>query len=245
MRIRNRKLNRIFKKQQPDVILPPDYTLYESFQMDYGKYFIGGKEDAQELIERVRPYCNLNTGCILDWGCGPARLIRHFPVLLGSQNEYYGTDYNRSTIAWCKTNFPTIHFAVNSLHPPLTYPENYFDLIYGISIFTHLSEENHLSWASELKRCLKPKGVVYVTTHGDAFLERLTPDEQVDYRDGKIVSRTKVKEGHRMYAAFQPPVFMKSVFEKSCLEVILHIPGKKVNHDFIQQDIWLLKERNS
>jgi SAM-dependent methyltransferase len=243
MRVRNRKLNRIFKKQQPGIILPPDYTLYESFQMDYGKYFLGGKEDAEDLIEIVRPYCNLTTGCILDWGCGPARLLRHLPALLGNQNEYYGTDYNRSTIAWCKANFPTLHFALNSIYPPLSYPEDYFDLIYGISIFTHLSEENHTAWAIELQQCVKPKGIIYITTHGDAFLERLTSDEQATYRSGNIVSRTKVKEGHRMFAAFQPPNFMRNVFEKAGLEVIKHIPGIKVNVDYIQQDIWLLKRK--
>jgi hypothetical protein len=80
-----------------------------------------------------------------------------------------------------------------------------------------------------------------VTTHGDAFLERLTPGEQSLTGMGNIVSRTKVKEGHRMFAAFQPPRFMRSVFEKSGLTVIQHIPGQKVNHDYIQQDVWLLK----
>lgn len=244
MRIRNRKQNNLFKKEYPDVILPPDYTLYESFQMDYQKYFIGGKEDAEELLDKVAPYCNLKTGRILDWGCGPSRLIRHFPALLGDQNEYYGTDYNASTIDWCKNNIPGIQFSINDIHPPLSYPAEFFDLIYGISIFTHLSPENHLLWAEELYKRLKPDGVAYLTSHGDAFLERLTSDEQALFRQGKIVSRTKVKEGHRMYAAFQPPSFMRSVFEQSGFQIVKHIPGSKVNQDYIQQDVWILKRES-
>ena len=241
MRIRNRKQNQLFRKQHPGVILPPDYTLYESFQMDYGKYYVGGREDAEWIISLAKPYCNLSNGRILDWGCGPCRILRHFPELLGPANEYYGTDYNLDTILWCKANLKGIAFSNNQINPPLPFRNDHFDLIYGISIFTHLSKENHFHWSDELYRILSPVGVLIVTTHGEAFLERLTEDEQAIFGRGELVSRTKVKEGHRMYAAFHPPSFIKHVFVQSGFSILRHIPGSKVNDDFIQQDVWILK----
>ncbi len=216
--------------------------LYESFQMNYQKYFIGGKEDAEELISRAEPFCQLQTGRILDWGCGPARLIRHLPDLLGSENEYFGTDYNPSTIAWCRANIPGVHFTINDIVPPLSYPPEYFDLIYGISIFTHLSPDNHYRWAEELHKRIKPGGILYITTHGDAFTERLTRDEKIIYQQNQLVSRTKVKEGHRMYAAFQPPLFMEKVISSTGFTIQQHIPGQKINHDYISQDVWILRK---
>ena len=98
MSLKNRAQNTEFKKQHPGVILPPDYLMYESFQINYSKYYIGGREDAREIIDLARPFVNFNSSSILDWGCGPARLIRHFPSILGKQNEYFGTDYNATTI---------------------------------------------------------------------------------------------------------------------------------------------------
>jgi SAM-dependent methyltransferase len=241
MRLQNREKNFAFRKKHPDISLPPDYTLYESFLMDYAKYYEDGFDSAQELVERVSPFCNCTSGKILDWGCGPARILRHLPNILGYKNQYFGTDYNPNTINWCKANIPGINFSINQINPPLPYQDQYFDLVYGFSVFTHLSEENHLRWSDELQRIIKPEGVVLVTTHGDAFLERLTTDEQMLYQRHQLVPRTKVKEGHRMYAAFQPPAFMRKVFTQSGFKVVDHIAGKKVNAVFISQDVWLLK----
>ena len=35
----NKQANRLFRKANPEVKLPPDYLMYESFQMNYDKYY--------------------------------------------------------------------------------------------------------------------------------------------------------------------------------------------------------------
>ncbi|MEO5905854.1 MAG: class I SAM-dependent methyltransferase [Saprospiraceae bacterium] len=245
MYLKNYSQNIEFKKQNPNVILPPDYLMYESFQINYSKYYTGGREDAREIIDLARPLVNFNASRILDWGCGPARLIRHFPSILGKQNEYFGTDYNAITIEWCTKNISGISISKNEVNPPLNFPDNHFTFIYGISILTHLSPDNQHAWSRELHRIVKPDGIVLLTTHGEAFVEKLTKQETDFYNKGQLVARGNVSEGHRMYGTFHPPAYMKTVFEDSGFTIEKFIPGKRVNESFISQDTWLLRAKKS
>lgn len=242
LRFKNLKRNRAFNQQYPGVPLPPAYMVYESFQIDYRKYFEGGQEDAAWIASLAKPFLQNRPLSILDWGCGPARIIRHLPALLGEQHQYFGTDYNAATIAWCKSNILQVTFSENTLAPPLPFEANQFDLVYGISILTHLSEENQFSWVKELHRVLSPTGVLILTTHGDAFLEKLTPEEIQIYNQRNIVSRHKTKEGHRTYGSFHPPAFMRDLFIKNGLNIASHLPGQKVTDTYISQDVWILKK---
>ena len=234
--------NRRFKREHPDFVLPPDYMMYESFQMHYGKYYATGREDAEWIITHVKPYTRLQDASILEWGCGPARILRHMPALLGPSNTYTGTDYNPHTVDWCKQHIPGIRFTLNQLNPPLPFDGDAFDMCYAISVFTHLSAQSQVDWSSELHRVLKSNGVLFATTLGDAFLEIMTASEKAQYQTGAFVSRGNVKEGHRMYAAFHPPAFIKNVFEKAGFTVLEHAPGKRVREDYISQDVWVLRK---
>jgi ubiquinone/menaquinone biosynthesis C-methylase UbiE len=242
MRFKNHQSNSAFRKEFPGVALPPPYMVYESFQIDYRKYFLGGREDAEWIASLAKPHCHLENAKILDWGCGPARIIRHMPDILGKTSAYFGTDYNADTIAWCMVNIPGINFSKNNLTPPLPYPDNQFDLVYGISILTHLSEENQFAWSNELYRVTSPNGIVILTTHGDAFLEKLTETEVEAYHHQKVIQRDKTKEGHRTFGTFHPPAFMRNVFERSGFQITQHIAGRRVNESYISQDMWILKK---
>ena len=48
------------------------------------------------------------------------------------------------------------------------------DVIYAISVFTHLSEAMHESWMAELRRVLKPDGILLATLHGNKVRGKLT-----------------------------------------------------------------------
>ncbi|MBT8256620.1 MAG: class I SAM-dependent methyltransferase, partial [Bacteroidia bacterium] len=95
---KNSKVNKAFRNNFPEVKLPPDYLIYESFQLNYHKYYVESRESARNLIALFQKHIDLNDKKILDWGCGPGRMIRHFPDLVGNGCEYYGTDYNPRSI---------------------------------------------------------------------------------------------------------------------------------------------------
>jgi len=237
---KNRSANLIFRKNNPEVKLPPDYLIYESFQINYEKYYSNGKDTAQWLVNYFRKHTDLTNKKILDWGCGPGRIIRHLPETVGNGCEYYGTDYNTKTIDWCSKNLPGIHFNLNSLNAELPYADDFFDVIYGISIFTHLSEKLHLDWFNELYRILKPDGILFLTTHGNNFIVKLTSGELEKFTAGELVVRGKVKEGHRTYSAFQPQKFMQKLFENCVIEE--HIEPKPESGKGIPQDIWIVRK---
>jgi SAM-dependent methyltransferase len=115
---------------------------------------------------------------ILDFGCGCGRIIRAARERLPSQ-ALYGTDIDPEAIAWLRQNYPAVaEFQVNPDMPPITYPDNAFDFIYSISIFTHLPENMQFAWLAEMKRIAKPGAYLVLTTHGEKHLRYLRPHEQ-------------------------------------------------------------------
>ncbi len=226
-KFKNRKINKNFKLNNPAVKLPPDYLIYESFQINYQKYYTESIETAKWLTDHFKKHIDLKNKKILDWGCGPGRIIRHLPHVIGNGCEYFGTDYNKKSIDWCSKNLADIHFNKNSLNAQLPYNDNFVDVIYGISIFTHLSEKLHYDWYNELYRILKPNGIMFLTTQGDNFKIKLTDVELKKYNADQLIVRGHVKEGHRTYSAFHPQGFIKHLF--SNVEILEHIetkPGK-------------------
>jgi ubiquinone/menaquinone biosynthesis C-methylase UbiE len=223
--------NHAFKRNYPHVVLPPDYLMYESYRLDYQKYYEDGKNTALWLVDLIKTYHSGENLSILDWGCGPGRVVRHLPDILPPSTLISATDYNSKSIQWCKENLSDIEFLTNGIHPPLTYAENSFDVVYGLSIFTHLSRNNHSLWKNELYRVLKPGGIAIISTQGKNYLDLLK---------GQLVCRGKVKEGHRTYSAFQPADFMRKLFSKYVIET--HIEMDPLSSKVIPQDVWVFKK---
>ncbi len=239
VRLRKANANRRFKANNKNVPFPPDYLIYESFQLDLQKYFETSKLDAQYLLQQLSHHTDLKGKRILDWGCGPGRIIRHLPELVSGNCEFYGTDYNHKSIDWCGKHLKGIKFNNNSIKAELPYPDDFFDIIYGISIFTHLSEKMHYEWLAELSRILKPGGIIYFTSQGNNYRPKLSNAELQKYDRNDIVVRGKTKEGHRMYSAFHPVPFIETLCAD--LKKLDHITLDPID-DWLPQDIWIFQK---
>lgn len=101
---------------------------------------------------------------ILDWGCGCGRLLRYMGGL--STALITGVDVDEDNLSWCAANLPFVATQPIPLHPPTRLPAASFDLIIGISIFTHLSEDVQLEWLDELRRLAAPGAVLLMSIHG-------------------------------------------------------------------------------
>ena len=238
MKFKHRDKNRQFKTAYPDVALPPDYLIYESFQMDYDKYYHGGKRTAAWLVGHFEQHKEPKNLSVLDWGCGPGRTIRHLPDLMPDGNKFYGTDVNRRSVAWCRKHIPRVDFRTNELHPPLDFAAAQMDVVYAVSIITHLSEDNQIKWLQEIKRVLRPGGIFLLTSHGEVFKTIMTQTERDRYERDEIVIRGNTTEGHRVYGAFHPPAKMRELFGRY-FKILSHEPGKIVNGKPLQ-DVWVL-----
>ena len=101
---------------------------------------------------------------VLDLGCGCGRISRHVPAI--SQAALFGVDYNPRLVKWCAGNLPG-NFTQNQLTPPLSFPDNHFDAVWLLSVFTHLRMETQDAWLKELARILKPGGTAVITFHDE------------------------------------------------------------------------------
>jgi len=242
-RLQKRKFdeaNRVFRSQNPNVALPPDFFIYETYRLNLKEYYSDGLCTAEEIIYLMQKHCDtFHAGRILDWGCGPARIVRHLPVLL-PHADIFGTDYNEEYINWCQRELDKIKFSVNGIDPPTNYSDSFFDAIIGVSIFTHLSEASHISWINELYRIAKPAGIIFLTTQGVAYRTKLTAAERSQFDRGYLVTRRYIKEGSRLFSTFQPPEFIKRILADR-FEVVEFFPGI-TNDNEPAQDQWVLKK---
>ena len=163
--------------QQSDAIgvdgapLPPaDITM--AYLKDPETYINRGKEWANKLKELAHQYGSLSPGdAILDWGCSSGRVIRHFRSEAESKElECWGVDLEVRAVEWARYNLPPIQFATCSTIPHLPFEDHKFALIYGLSVMTHVQHFED-TWLLELKRVLKPGGVLVLTIHDEDTIE--------------------------------------------------------------------------
>ena len=109
---------------------------------------------------------------VLDFGVGAARQLlhftRHFP-----RPEYHACDVDPELAAFVGRAYPNVQVRANLFEPPLEYPDGHFDMVYGVSVFSHLAPAAHLPWLRELHRVTRSGGSCFLTTEGWAALPRV------------------------------------------------------------------------
>ncbi|MCK8643380.1 class I SAM-dependent methyltransferase [Mycobacterium colombiense] len=116
---------------------------------------------------------------ILDFGSGCGRVIQNFKNQSG-QRRLYATDIDPDLVSWGKSNLHGIEWSLNGYWPPMLFEDNSFDLIYGISVFTHLDEDFQHAWLRELQRIARPGAILILTVHGEHVIRGLQmPDSSL------------------------------------------------------------------
>jgi SAM-dependent methyltransferase len=146
---------------------------------------------------------------ILDFGCGCGRVLRHWAALESAHVS--GCDIDARMIEWCAANLPFAEVAVNELSPPLPYDDASFDLLYALSVFTHLSEELQHAWMEEARRVLRPGGYVLISTLGEYYVsrKRLTESERAAFARGELVVLYERSAGTSLCSAYHPPEYIR------------------------------------
>jgi SAM-dependent methyltransferase len=175
---------------------------------------------------------------ILDFGCGCGRVTRYWKDL--KNVKVFGCDYNPTLLDWCSNNLKFGNFRVNQLDPPLSFDDNQFDFIYALSVFTHLPESTQHAWIEELSRILKPNGYLMITTHGESYLSRLTPNERKCFNNNGLVVSNEEVSGTNFCHTYHSYAFVKEKLA-SGFSIVSFIPeGAKGNP---HQDLYLLSKR--
>ena len=121
-------------------------------------YEQSGRERKAAIIEILPDDWSFEGRRVLDFGCGAGRVLHAF-LPEAASGEFWGCDLHGPTIAWLDENLsPPLRFYVND-RIPTPHPDGYFDLVYAISVFTHITHE-WSAWLLELHRILKPDGLL-------------------------------------------------------------------------------------
>jgi SAM-dependent methyltransferase len=154
----------------PDgLALPPDELMAQVSGIRDHSEFLAGGALGREVITAVLARNGVRVaelGAMLDFGVGCGRVARHWA---GIDVDVHGCDYNPQLVEWCRRNLPHVTARANGLEPPLPYDDEQFDLVYALSVFTHLTEPQQRAWMAELRRVTRPGGLVLFTTHGPTF----------------------------------------------------------------------------
>jgi SAM-dependent methyltransferase len=105
---------------------------------------------------------------VLDFGCGSGRTLRHL-IDEAAVAEVHGCDIDEPSIRWLHEHYaPRFQLAVNGEEPPLPYPAEHFDLVWAVSVFTHLTD-SWSRWLVEIRRVLRPGGLFVATFAGSGY----------------------------------------------------------------------------
>jgi SAM-dependent methyltransferase len=157
-----------------DPLTPPRrmWHLITSPELDF-------KAEGEGLRRFLQEECGLKPDeAVLDVGCG---IGRNAVPLIGHVRTYDGFDIMPETILWCRKNItprhPNFRFHLADVHsdrynPGGMYPaseysfpfeDERFDLVFLVSVFTHMLPVDMERYLSEIARVLRPGGRVMIS----------------------------------------------------------------------------------
>jgi len=136
------------------------------------EYRHGGAQAALELAAGLRRAGGdlAAQAAILDFGCGAGRVLPHVAGLAPGA-ACTGCDVDRAAIDWAAEHRPGPAWALSSFEPPLPFATESFDLVYSVSVFSHLGRGPQDRWLAELARVLRPGGTALLSVHGPTAFE--------------------------------------------------------------------------
>ncbi|MEE4297662.1 MAG: class I SAM-dependent methyltransferase [Wenzhouxiangella sp.] len=106
----------------------------------------------------------LNTGQMLEFACGFGRFTRHLaPVLPG---RLTCADVLPGSVEFVAQQFGAQTFASSMTPEEVEFPQRY-DLVFVLSLFTHLPVRAWKPWLRQLARAVKPGGLLLLSFHNE------------------------------------------------------------------------------
>lgn len=151
----------------------PPIDLREGWSASDDDYLSSGQRDMAVMLEILEQAGETPARLrrVLDFGCAAGRMLRFYPRTPDS--ECWGVDIKAKHIVWCQQHLsPPFFFATTTTLPHLPFEDRYFDLVYCGSVFTHIADLPDATLL-ELRRILRPGGLVYATVHDEHSVRAL------------------------------------------------------------------------
>ncbi len=181
---------------------PPADLAYRVGGTGYEGFFRIGAGVKQRILQALPQGFSFEGKRIYEFGCGSGRVLRHF-YPEAETCEFWGSDIDYPSIAWLTENLsPPFFVFQNTEHPTLPLDSNSFDLIFTISVFSHI-HVNWSQWMMELRRILKPGGLCFTSFLGPNIFEKFTLRPYVENEYGLFA-----KDLHQDWDKGGPTVFL-------------------------------------
>lgn len=210
-----------------DFPVPPQY-LRPGYGSTVEEWLRVGQRDIDTMMKLVTAddFAIQGGSRILDLGCQSGRMIRWL-ASSAEQCEIWGVDVSARHIVWCQENLsPPFMFATVTTNPHLPFRDEYFDLVYCGSVFTHIDDLSD-AWLLEVKRIMRPGGRAYITVH-----DNHTVDLVINHID-RVPYAKDLRESLLSYDKHLH--FMKSDWYKFCVEAGSPRVNVFYNIDYLRQ----------
>jgi len=231
---------RFWTRPSPDGLpLPPSALIYQVAGTADMTWFLEAGARAAQSIRTTLSRNGLELEefeSILDFGCGCGRVVRHWARL---HAQIVATDVNPRAITWCRRNLPFGRFIANDPAPPLAFEPGTFELVYALSVFTHLPAVMQRPWMEELLRVTARGGYVIFSTHGVRYLPNLSSEQQARFLAGKLVVLNEDAAGTNRCGAYHPMAYVRDALTAGSI-LVDAIPEGALGNPY--QDLYLLRK---
>jgi hypothetical protein len=131
------------------------------------------------------------------------------------------------------------------LRPPLSYGDGVFNVIYGLSVFTHFRPAMEELWLAELRRVAAPGAILLMTIHGRTTVDfaRLGSAASqallklIEWQGIVVSGRNDQLDGHANHEAeyvnvYHSQRYIRETWAKQ-FEIIDILPGYIFTHDLV------------
>lgn len=138
------------------------YEYKRNYEMERDYWcFLGIRSMADTLIDLCLKKRNL--GKVLDVGCGTGALL---DKLKDRSEELWGLDVSEEALSFCRMRSHKNLIRADATNTG--FPSEYFDVITAIGIIEHIDDDG--LFIAEMKRILKPGGIIVILTSSFPFL---------------------------------------------------------------------------
>jgi SAM-dependent methyltransferase len=132
-------------------------------QDEEGEYEELGRRIKQMIVEWMPEEWTFEGKQVLDFGCGAGRVLRHFLTEAERGTELWGSEIDAASVEWLERHLsPPVKVVLHGERPPIPVEDGHFDLIYAMSVFTHITFE-WSAWMLEMHRLLAEGGLLLAT----------------------------------------------------------------------------------
>jgi SAM-dependent methyltransferase len=248
MRSRSADANTLSPVDEPNLPYPPLQLAHRVGSLadavdPFDYYDQLGRETREGILAALPPDWDFAGKRILDFGCGAGRTLRHF-TREAVDAELWGCDIDGESIHWMQEQMcPPFHAFANGPEPPLDLADASFDLIWAISVFTHLAAD-WSRWLLELHRLLKPDALLFVTFMGRGMSQEIAGEPWNDNDFGMNVLKSGQSWDLGGPMVMHSPWWIEAHWGRA-FEIVSLVPDGFANKPWLDHGSVLMRKRDA